>query len=169
MTFSSFFPLLLPQLHNKFLQLQFSRAGVAGPCSSPGTAAASAHVYIHYKQWFLPAAETKKQGFIQSKAPLKKKISMVRNGSHFPILGCGKLQVSLVIYAGSVFSQQFSRVLKRSYSVFWLSSTVIYNLQMSAHTRKLVHISNPKHQNCRQPQSHAAETFLTGPVRNCQR
>lgn len=35
---------------------------------------------------------------------------MVRNYSHFPILGCGKLQVSLVIYASSVFSWQFSGV-----------------------------------------------------------
>lgn len=60
-----------------------------------------------------------------------------------------KLQVSLVIYAGSVSSQQLSRVLRKSYSVFWLSSTVIYNLQMSAHTQKLVDVSNPKHQNYR--------------------
>lgn len=57
------------------------------------------------------------------------------------------MQVSLVIYAGSVSRQQLSRVLRKSYSVFWLSSTVIYNLQMSAHTQKLVDVSNPKHQN----------------------
>jgi len=60
---------------------------------------------------------------------------MVRD---FPILGCGKLKVSLVIYAGSVFSWQVSGVFGNNELQFPLAEgMVIYKLQMSAcmHTR----------------------------------
>lgn len=71
-TFSSIFPLLLPWLYKKFLQLQFSRLGVPGPCSSPGTGAGSAHLYTHYKQCFLPLTEIRK-GHKRPHPSLKKK------------------------------------------------------------------------------------------------
>lgn len=107
---------------------------------------------------------------------------MVRNCSHFPILGCGKLQVSLVIYAGSVFSWQFSGVYGSMELQFPLAEGH-GDLQLTdecthVRTHKLVHVSKvAKPKQCTKTADNCivtkhflpAEILLRGPVRNCQK
>lgn len=73
---------------------------------------------------------------------------MVRNCSHIPMLGCGKLKVSMVIYAGSVFSWQFSGVFGND-SFLWLRGMVIYDLKMSAsmHMHTLLRVLDASNHN----------------------